>query len=305
MAWGGGVPRRARTSALVAAVGVLVTVGVSACDQGTESGDQSGRVRVVAGVYPLAWAAEAVGGDAVTVADLTPNGAEAHDLELTPDQRDDVADADLVIVIGAGFQPAVEDSASQRDGETLVVHDALDGTGELDDPHVWLDPLLMGEVVDAIAEVLAEAAPDHAAELENRAAATRDTLTAVDREYESALGQCESRALVTAHDAFGYLAARYDLRNEGVAGLSPDAEPDPARLADLADLVESEGVEVVFTEELVSREIAETLASEAGVETRVLSTLEGLTEDQHADGDDYVSVMRENLTEIRVGLGCA
>ncbi len=111
--------------------------------------------------------------------------------------------------------------------------------------------------------------------------------------------------MVTSHDAFGYLAARYGLEVEGIAGLSPDAEPDPARLAELADLAEEEGVTTIFTETLVSPDIAETLAREAGgLQTAVLNPLEGLTEDEVDAGDDYFSVMRANLETLRQGLGC-
>jgi zinc transport system substrate-binding protein len=111
--------------------------------------------------------------------------------------------------------------------------------------------------------------------------------------------------LVTAHEAFGWMANRYDLRQEGVAGVDPEAEPDPERLGDLADLVEQEGVTTIFAEELVSPEVAETLAREAGgLRTEVLSPLEGLTDEQRARGDDYLSVMRDNLTKLRAALGC-
>jgi zinc transport system substrate-binding protein len=112
--------------------------------------------------------------------------------------------------------------------------------------------------------------------------------------------------VVSAHDAFGYLTDRYGLRNEGVAGLSPDAEPDARRLAELADLARDEGVTTVFTEELLSPEIAETLAREAGgLRTDVLNPLEALTGEQRRAGDDYVSVMEDNLAKIRVALGCS
>ena len=111
---------------------------------------------------------------------------------------------------------------------------------------------------------------------------------------------------MTAHDAFGYLTNRYGLREEGVAGLSPEAEPDARRLAELADLARDEGVTTVFTEELVSPEIAETLAREAGgLQTDVLSPLESLSPEQRDRGDDYLSVMESNLTKLRAALTCS
>ena len=109
---------------------------------------------------------------------------------------------------------------------------------------------------------------------------------------------------MTAHEAFGYLAREYGLRQEGVAGLSPDAEPDPRRIAELTDLAERDGVTVIFTETLVSPRIADTLAREVGVRTDVLDPLEGLTAKEAARGETYVSVMDANLAKLRRALGC-
>ena len=110
-----------------------------------------GQVHVVAAFYPLAEAARQVGGDAVEVTDLTPAGAEPHDLELTPNAVDDLETADLVLVMGRDFQPALEDVAERRDGETVVVLDELPiDDGDDLDPHVWLDPQLMQEIVGTV-----------------------------------------------------------------------------------------------------------------------------------------------------------
>jgi zinc transport system substrate-binding protein len=260
---------------------------------------------VVAAFYPLAWAAEEVGGRRVSVANLTPPGTEPHDLELTPDQRDAIEDADVVLVLGEGFQPAVEDAAAARDAGTVELLRRL-GIRDTDDPHVWLDPELMARIVDETARALSAADPRGARRYAANAAAVTEQLAALDARYTTGLADCQRRLVVTAHAAFGYLAAAYGLRQEGVAGLAPDAEPNPARLAKLADLVEREGVTTVFTEELVSPDLARTLAREAGgVAVAVLNPLEGLTAKELRAGDDYVTVMDRNLARLRAALGCA
>jgi zinc transport system substrate-binding protein len=109
---------------------------------------------------------------------------------------------------------------------------------------------------------------------------------------------------VTAHDAFGYLAARYGLEVLPIMGLSPEAEPTPRDLEESVSLVEQRDVTTVFVEPLLSREVGETVAREAGVETAVLDPLEGLTEEQLAAGENYFSVMEANLEALRAGLGC-
>jgi len=284
---------------LAAATAAVLGMSVMGC--APDDGDDAG-VEVVAGFYPLAWVAERIGGDRVNVTDLTPAGAEPHDLELTTRQVDDVLDAEVVVVLGDGFQPAVEDAAARRDGPPVEVLEELpdDALAE-GDPHVWLDPVLMQDVVRAIEDALVSADPDHESAFRRNADALRGQLRALDETYRAGLATCQRDLVVTAHDAFGYLTDRYGLRNEGVAGLSPDAEPDARRLAELADLARDEGVTTVFTEELLSPEIAETLAREAGgLRTEVLSPLES-----RSDRGSYLAAMEDNLAKIRAALGCS
>ena len=300
--------RRAR----VAVVVVLALGAVSACVGGTAADASEGaKVDVVAAFYPVAYAAQRVGGDKASVVNLTPAGAEPHDLELTPKQIDTVLDADVAFVMGRGFQPAVEAAARNRDGATVVVLDRLRAEAraagtklDTSDPHVWLDPVSMRAIVREVQTALTKADPKGRVVYARNADAFVAELDALDERFRTGLADCDRTLVVTAHEAFGHLARRYGLRQEGVAGLEPDAEPDPRRLAALADLSRREGVTVVFTEELVSPRIAETLAREAGVRTAVLGPLEGLTAQAQRRGETYVSVMDENLGQLRSALGC-
>ena len=129
-------------------------------------------------------------------------------------------------------------------------------------------------------------------------------LRALDEDFRVGLADCERRELVTTHDAFGYLADRYGLEVIPITGISPEAEPSPQDLEAVADLVEERGVTTVYTEPLLSPEIGETVAREAGATTAELNPLEGLTEDELARGEDYFSVMEANLDALREGLGC-
>jgi zinc transport system substrate-binding protein len=172
------------------------------------------------------------------------------------------------------------------------------------DPHVWLDPVLMRRVVAQVRTALTKADRAGKARYARNARALDAELIALDHRYRDGLATCARDEIVTAHDAFGYLARRYGLRQEGVAGLAPDSEPDAKRLAQLSDLVAREGVTTVFTESLLSPRIADTLAREARVHTAVLNPLEGLTDKERARGDDYLTVMDANLAKLRAALGC-
>ncbi|MGH8984449.1 MAG: metal ABC transporter substrate-binding protein [Acidimicrobiia bacterium] len=299
-----GTQRRIRALAGLVAVGTAAAA-LAGCSSG--DGQDTAEVDVVAGFYPVAWVAERVGGDRVSVTDLTPAGVEPHDLELAPRQVDDVLDADVVVVMGDGFQPAVEDAADSRDDATVELLEELpDDELAEDDPHVWLDPVHMGEIVDEVEAALAEADPEGEDTFRRNAEDLQAELGALDDAYRAGLAACDRDLVVTAHEAFGYVTGRYGLREEGVAGLSPEAEPDARRLAELADLAREEGVTTVFTEELVSPEIAETLAREAGgLQTDVLSPLESLSPEQRDDGDDYISVMEANLAKLQAALACS
>ncbi|MEX2203104.1 MAG: metal ABC transporter substrate-binding protein [Actinomycetota bacterium] len=298
-------------AALLAAIAVL---GAS-CGSSSDARDDD--LVVVASFYPLAEAAQRVGNDLVTVENLTPPGVEPHDLELAPDDLEAIVTADVVLYIGGGFQPAVQEGIADAEG---IVLDVLDVAGSLRspppgeqegdedvpaDPHVWLDPTRYGGIVEAVAETLARVQPAQAAMFRAGAEAFGSELSALDREFAEDLATCRSRTIVVNHAAFGYLAGAYDLEQLSISGISPEAEVDPARLAELTSLVEREGVTTIFTEELASPEVAETLAEEAGVQTAVLNPLEGLTPEQLEAGEDYRSVMRQNLDALRRGLGCS
>lgn len=250
----------------------------------------SGRMHVVAAFYPLAYAAEQVAGSGVEVRNLTPPGAEPHDVELSPRDVEAVRSADVVLYLGGGFQPAVERAA---EGATGKVVDLLPGAAAGGDPHVWLDPVLYAGVVREVGAAV------------NRPATTlRARVARLDADYRGGLAQCDRRQLVTSHAAFGHLARRYDLEQIALTGLSPEAEPSAKRIEELVRRVRATGATTIFAERLVSRDLAETVAREAGARVAVLDPLEGLTSDEAAAGADYFSLMRANLAALRKGLGC-
>ncbi len=278
---------------------ICLLAGATACGGDSGSSGGSSELDVVAAFYPLAWAAEQVGGEAVSVRNLTPAGAEPHDVELSARDVERIRSADVVLYLGADFQPAVVDAVEGADGtavDLLVAEHAEGDREELErDPHVWLDPLRYATMVERIARVLGrpEAGEELVAEL-------RD----LDREFTRGLAQCRRRELVTTHAAFGYLARRYQLEQIPITGLSPEVEPTPRELEEVVEHVRDAKATTIFFETLVSPRLAETVARETGAATDVLNPLEGLSEDELDRGADYLSVMRENLRALRRGLDC-
>jgi zinc transport system substrate-binding protein len=276
-------------------IGTIVAGTVAAA---FAAGGDSTRPRendIVAAFYPLVYAAEQIGGPNVHVTNLTPAGAEPHDLELSPDDVTAVKEAGLVLLMGHGFQPQLERTARSANGESLDLLDTpgLDRHGN--DPHVWLDPLRYAALVRSIGRAL------HAEASADRLVAR---LHALDREYRAGLAHCARRGLVTSHAAFGYLAERYALRQISVEGLNPEAEPTPHALASVIARVRDSGATTVFTEPLASPRVAQTVSRETDARVAVLDPLEGLTPRALSRGADYFSVMRANLAALRRGLGC-
>lgn len=260
-------------------------------------GTDDGRVTVVASFFPLAEAAREIGEDSVAVTNLTAPGVEPHDLELSPDDLEAIAEADVVVMLGGGFQPAVEQAVEAEARGTVV--DAMDLVEPIgDDPHVWLDPLRYRAIADGLAAAMTAAGADA-----DGAAAFTSELSDLDAEFSDGLAACTSRLLVTTHEAFGYLADRYDLQQQAASGITPESEPDAARLAELEALIRDEGITTVFAEP-GGTALAQTLADEAGIEVAELNPLEGLTQEQLDSGEDYPSVMLDNLDALREGLGC-
>ena len=296
---------------------VVVAVLASGCSStGQSATEEDGRMPVTAAFYPLQFVAERVGGDQVQVSSLTKPGTEPHDLELTPKAVASLAQSRAVLYL-ADFQPAVQEAVRTQAQDAAVDvspaarllpdvgrNEGEEGEGLAGmDPHFWLDPTRLAEVSTAVGEDFARRDPDNAAAYRANAAALVADLGALDEEFRTGLARCESRELVTGHAAFGYLADRYDLGQEGITGVSPDAEPDAATLRELTERVREKGVTTVYAETLVSPALAETIARETGARVAVLDPLEGITDS--SAGADYLEVMRANLKTLKEGQGCS
>lgn len=301
-------------------------LALSGCAALTESdADAAADSRTIAvGLYPLQYVAQRVAGDEFEVTNLTSPGNEPHDLTLGVGETAAVADSALLVYLDS-LQPDVDAAAEEvAQGKVLDAASVVDllpfaeeeghehdedehaeegedhDHGEYD-PHFWQDPLRMADLGDAVADELAGIDPDQADTFRANAADLRTDLEALDQEYADGLAGCAITTVVTNHDAFGYLE-KYGLHLESINGISPEADPTPAALADLQDLIETDGITTVFSESLVSPKTAETLARDAGVTTEVLDTIEGLT-DETAD-EDYLSLMRQNLAVLQEANRC-
>ncbi len=311
-----------------AAVALAALLAVTACSAPSAPAASGGATAtdgpvIVVASYPLEYLASRLAPDA-QVTNLVQAGAEPHDLELSAQQVQSVATANLV-VYEKGFQPAVDDAISATTPAAAVdVSQGIDmvpladegdehhgdegadnhaeAPGQLD-PHIWLDPERYAQMGATIAAALEEAFPATADATKANLTSLTNDLDALDQRFHDGLATCDRQAFVTTHAAFGYLASRYSLTQVAIDGLDPESEPSAARLAEVHQLAKEYGVTTIFYETLVPRTVAEQVAHDLNLKTDVLDPLEGITPDSR--GTDYLSVMDANLTALRTANGCA
>ncbi|GHA40309.1 zinc ABC transporter substrate-binding protein [Streptomyces spiroverticillatus] len=325
--------RRLIPATATAAAVSLGLVTLSACGGSSSAADgksgENGRLNVIASFYPMQYLAEQIGGDKVAVTTLTKPGVEPHDLELKPKQTAQLGEADLILYLG-GLQPAVDEAVKQSgakatvDAATLTKmethgteagghehgeeeagheghdhgHDHAEGGT---DPHVWLDPVKYAEIAKGVEKSLAKADPANAATYKKNSETLVTKLDGLNTAFQNGLKNTSTKTFITTHAAFGYLAERYGLEQEGISGVAPESEPSPARIKQLQKIAKEDKVTTVFFETLVSDKTANTLAKDTGLKTDVLDPLEGITD--KSKGSTYIEVMQSNLEALKKALG--
>jgi zinc transport system substrate-binding protein len=302
---------------LVAVTGLFL---LTACGQKntSEKTEKKDTITVVATFYPMYDFAKNVVGDAGEVQLLIPAGTEPHDYEPSAKDIAKITDADAFIYNSNELETWVKDTIENVDQKQVAVVEAAknihlmsgeaheeEGADEAHghehelDPHVWLDPVLAQKEVEAIRDALVKKFPEKKAEFEKNASAYLQKLKDLDQEYQAAFANAKNKTFVTQHAAFGYLAKQYGLTQEAIAGISPDQEPSPSRLAELKKYIKENNVKVIYFEESASSKVADTLASETNVELAVLNPLEGITAKEQEQGENYLSVMQANLQALQ------
>lgn len=278
------------------------------------SPNQSGKLQVVASFYPIYFLSERIAGERADVRNIVPAGAEPHDYEPTAQDMALLEKSGLIVLNGGGLESWEGDLRKNIGGNThvIVAGEGLTNremTGEeseelTTDPHVWVDPVLAEKMAETIERGFATADPENAAYYRGNADQLIGDLNRIDEAYRSGLAECAEKNIITSHAAFGYLAAEYGFNQVPIAGLSPDAEPSPAKLADIAKFARENNVRYIFFESLASPKLSQTIASEVGAETLVLNPIEGLSPDEESEGKDYLSILSENLKNLQIALQC-
>lgn len=289
--------------ATLSMLAIIIAGGVmtfQATSRGGYEGD--GKLKVAASYYPLYDFARQVGGDRVSVINMTPAGSEPHDYDPSPQALISAHESAVFIYNGGPLEPWVDSFLSD------YTHDVVKASQDIPlltgDPHFWLDPVLAQQIIVTIRDGMSKADPENAGYYAENAKRYNQALAELDKRFESGLSTCTLDTAISSHGAFSYVAHRYGFQIASIAGIEPDNEPSPAKMAELTNLVKQKNIRYIFFESLVSPRLAETIASETGAETLVFDPIEGLSQADQDKGRDYISVQYDNLAHLKKALNC-
>lgn len=289
--------------------------------QSKDMKSDDGKLKVMASFYPMYDFAKKVGGDKVEVTDMVPAGTEPHDWEPAATDIKNLENADVFIYNGANMEHWTTKVLNSLDNKKLKAveaskglhllkggeeeEDAAKNQGDKEagyDPHVWLSPLNAKTEMENIKDAFVDADPANKTYYTENYDKYAKKFDQLDAEFKKELADTKSKDMIVAHEAFGYLCSAYGLKQIGIEGLSPDSEPDPARMNEIIKFAKDHNVKTIFFEDLVSPKVAKTIAKEVGAKAEVLDPLEGLTDKEQKAGEDYFTVMKANIQKLKAAL---
>lgn len=295
---------------LLLIIPMLLAIGCSKEKKGQENFE--GKIKIYTSVYPLYDFTKKIGGDKVDVTNLVPAGTEPHDWEISTSDIINLENADMLIYNGAGIENWTDKVISTLENKDIVYVKTSQGLDihKIDDkdnkeskehnhgtydPHTWLSIKNAKQEMENIKNALVKYDPNNANYYEDNYEKYSKKFDELDEKYSDTLGKIKNKTIIVSHEAFGYLCEEYDINQQGIEGLAPDSEPDPARMSQIIKFAKKNNVKTIFFEELVSPKVAKTIAKEINAKTEVLNPLEGLSEEQINKGEDYFSIMEKNL----------
>jgi len=259
---------------------------------------------VIVSTFPLYEAAREVAGDSLRIRCVVPLGSDSHLFSPNPTQVADISKAALFIYNGGGFETWVE-PIKRTLPKTMSIMDMSTQVALLqNDPHYWLDINNMIKMTQALDARFSKLLPAKAMMFHANAIAYSAKLETLKLHYTQGLAECKNRTLITNHDAFGYLAHANQLQNISVIGLSSDEQPSSQTIAKIIDIVKEHHIKIIFFEELISDNVAQTIAKETGAKAQPLQPLENISQDELKSHQTYLTIMEDNLKKLREAMEC-
>lgn len=297
---------------LIIGIIILLGGGFYVLKQQQTAKPQHAKIQIYASFYPLYFFASQIGGEKASVNNVTPAGSEPHDFDPTAQDIAKIEKSDLLLLNGGveSWGDKIKENLKGTNVTIVVAGDGLlskqlvENGQNVKDPHVWLNPVLAKKEVAKITAGFSKVDPLNASYYQDNEKKLDTQLDQLDGQFKKGLANCQNKDIVTSHEAFAYLADRYGLHQIAIAGLSPDAEPSAKQLADVSDFAKKNHVNYIFFESLVSPKLSQTIAQEIGAKTLVLDPLEGIPQDKIKQGENYFTVMNQNLHNLQTALQC-
>lgn len=271
------------------------------------------KIQVTTSFYPLYFFASQIGGNKVEVQNITPVGAEPHDYEPTAKDIARIEKSNLLILNGVKLEAWGDKIKDNLKGSKVAVitvgnnianQQVIEEGQSIQDPHVWLSPQLAKLEVKAILNGYIKIDSQNKGYYYENTNKLLTQLDELDKEFKLGLSTCKQSDIITSHSAFGYLGKAYGLNQVPISGLSPDEEPSSKQLVEVAKFAKDNNIKYIFFESLVSPKLSETIASEVGAKTLVLDPIEGISEGDMKAGKNYLTVMEDNLKNLKIALEC-
>ncbi|MCW4034613.1 MAG: zinc ABC transporter substrate-binding protein [Candidatus Bathyarchaeota archaeon] len=306
----------------LAVTATILTAAVATAMYLPKTESNTGKLKVVATFYPLAFFAEQIGQEKVAVQQLIPDNTEVHNWQPSPSDILEVDDADVILYNGASLDHWFEeDLLPTIDSSNKIIVETTEGVELLEthqengehthehehegsyDPHTWVSPFVAKQQAQNIYEAFIEKDPDNTDYYTENWEVLQEKLEQLDNNYMTALSTKGKNQIIVAHSAFGYLAWRYSFEQHGVIGISADEQPSASAYADLVDIMVEHETYVVYVNPVYSTESAQTLKNElerlTGQDVQILTLYFMLG---NMDGLDYFGQQEQNLQNLKVGL---
>lgn len=309
-------PHRQYRAGGLSLISLLLLAATTGCNPSNSSPSsaqaQTQQLEVVTTFLPMYWFTKAVAKDVAKVEILVPPGTEVHEYQATPANVQAIATADVLVKNGLGLEEFLEDTIKNAGNSRLNQIDASKGIQALQaispvvnagaseshehqtgNPHVWLDPILAKQQVVNIRDGLSAADPKNKATYQANAAAYIQQLESLNKEFKQQLQKYSTCTFVTFHDAYPYLAKRYQLGQVAVVQI-PEDQLSPQDVQKAVAAVKQYKVKAVFGEPGVDNKLLKSLSQDLNLTLRPLDSLErGSTDPQH-----YFTAMKANLQTL-------
>jgi zinc transport system substrate-binding protein len=298
--------------AILLGILIVIVIGILLFNFGSIKKTSSGKLQVTASFYPMYFFASQIAGDKADVISITPASAEPHDYEPTTQDLVSIQNSKMLVLNGGALEAWGNKIKGQLPANVLVVtagdglaNKQLNENGQIiQDPHIWLDPILAKKEVAVIEKGFEKIDPKDSSYFQSNTQKLNGDLDALNTEYAHAFTNCAQTDFVTSHAAFGYLGAQYGINQIPISGVSPDEEPSTQKLVEITNLVRAKNIKVIFFESLVSPKLSETIANETGAKAMVLDPIEGITKNGLSAGQNYLTIMKQNLNNLQIALQC-